>query len=142
MNNQYGTNGWAPQGTNYNYANNQLGNYQQPMYPSQQKGITSVAVISGGSQSAESYPVGAGNTALLVDFNLGSFWLKTTDVYGRPLPLEEYKFFKPASMQQQPQENNQLNQNEYVKKEDFNTVVQMVSELYKELKGDATNVQS
>ena len=142
MNNQYGTGGWVPQGTNYNYANNQLGNYQQPIYPVQQKGITSVAIISGGYQSAESYPVAAGNTAVLIDFNLGKFWLKTTDVYGRPLPLEEYTFFKSNNVQQSTQDSSQQNQNEYVKKEDFNTVVQMVSELYKELKGDVNAVQS
>lgn len=136
MSAQYGTNGWVPQGTNYNYTG-----YQQPMYPVQQKGITTVAIISGGVQSAESYPVAAGNTAVLIDFNLNKFWLKTTDVYGRPLPLEEYTFFKSAAIQQ-PQESVQQNQNDYVKKEDFNTVVQMVSELYKELKGDVSNVQS
>lgn len=111
------------------------------MYPVQQKGITTVAIISGGYQSAESYPVAAGNTAVLMDFNLGKFWLKTTDIYGRPLPMEEYQFFKPAGMQQPVQESAQQNQNDYVKKEDFNAVVQMVSELYKELKGDANNVQ-
>lgn len=140
MSNQYGTNGWVPQGTGYNYTNNAF--QQPPIYPVQQKGITTVAIISGGYQSAESYPVAAGNTAVLMDFNLGKFWLKTTDIYGRPLPMEEYQFFKPTSMQQPTQEPAQQNQNDYVKKEDFNAVVQMVSELYKELKGDTNNVQS
>lgn len=140
MSNQYGTNGWVPQGTGYNYTNNTF--QQPPIYPVQQKGITTVAIISGGYQSAESYPVAAGNTAVLMDFNLGKFWLKTTDIYGRPLPMEEYQFFKPTGMQQPTQESAQQNQNDYVKKEDFNAVVQMVSELYKELKGDTNNVQS
>lgn len=129
---------------NYNnqpYQNANFGmNYG--IYPVQQKGITTVAIISGGYQSAESYPVAAGNTAVLMDFNLGKFWLKTTDIYGRPLPMEEYQFFKPTSMQQSTKEPTQQNQNDYVKKEDFNAVVQMVSELYKELKGDTNNVQS
>ena len=139
MSNQYGTNGWVPQGTGYNYTNNVF--QQPPIYPVQQKGITTVAIISGGYQSAESYPVAAGNTAVLMDFNLGKFWLKTTDIYGRPLPMEEYQFFKPTAMQQPAQEPAQQNQNDYVKKEDLNAVVQMVTELYKELKGDACNVQ-
>lgn len=139
MSNQYGTNGWVPQGAGYNYTNNAF--QQPPIYPVQQKGITTVAIISGGYQSAESYPVAAGNTAVLMDFNLGKFWLKTTDIYGRPLPMEEYSFFKPTNTQPPAQEFAQQNQNDYVKKEDFNVVAAMVSELYKELKGDANNVQ-
>jgi len=131
-------NGWS--NTGYSNVSN-VGYQQQPIYPVQQKGITTVAIISGGYQSAESYPVAAGNTAVLIDFNLGRFWLKTTDIYGRPLPMEEYQFFKSTSIQQPTQETAQQNQNDYVKKEDFNTVVQMVTELYKELKGDAGNVQ-
>lgn len=127
---------------NVSYGNQPNINYQPYPYPVQQKGITTVAIISGGYQSAESYPVAAGNTAVLIDFNIGKFWLKTTDIYGRPLPMEEYQFFKPTTMQRPSQESIQQNQNEYVKKEDFNAVVQMVSELYKELKGDADNVQS
>jgi hypothetical protein len=130
----------TPNYSNQPYQNANFGmNYG--IYPVQQKGITTVAIISGGYQSAESYPVAAGNTAVLMDFNLGKFWLKTTDIYGRPLPMEEYQFFKPNSMQQPAQEPAQQNQNDYVKKEDFNTVVQMVTELYKELKGDVNNVQ-
>ena len=129
---------------NYNnqpYKNANFGmNYG--IYPVQQKGITTVAIISGGYQSAESYPVAAGNTAVLMDFNLGKFWLKTTDIYGRPLPMEEYSFFKPTGVQQPVQEALPQNQNDYVKKEDFNVVAAMVSELYRELKGDGNNVQS
>ena len=130
MNPNLYNNGWTNSG------------YQQPsIYPVQQKGITTVAIISGGYQSAESYPVAAGNTAVLMDFNLGKFWLKTTDIYGRPLPMEEYSFFKPTGVQQPVQEASPQNQNDYVKKEDFNVVAAMVSELYRELKGDGNNVQ-
>lgn len=131
-------NGWM--NTGYNNVSN-VGYQQPPIYPVQQKGITTVAIISGGYQSAESYPVAAGNTAVLIDFNLGKFWLKTTDIYGRPLLMEEYNFFKPTNTQSPTQEPIQQNQNDYVKKEDFNIVAAMVSELYKELKGDTNNVQ-
>lgn len=116
-------------------------NFQQNygMYPVQQKGITTVAVLSG-DDAVQSYPVAAGNTAVLMDFTNMKFWLKTTDIYGRPLPPEAYQF---APIQNtQPQQQAQPNQNDYVKREDFNVVVQMVSELYKELKGEPTNVQS
>lgn len=126
---------------NYNnqpYQNANFGmNYG--MYPVQQKGITTVAVLSG-DDAVQSYPVAAGNTAVLMDFTNMKFWLKTTDIYGRPLPPEAYQF---APIQNtQPPQPSPTNQNDYVKKEDFNVVVQMVSELYKELKGEPTNVQS
>lgn len=136
--------GWV--NTGYTNVNN-VG-YQQ--FPVQQKGITTVAVISG-EENVASYPVAAGNTAVLMDFTNMKFWLKTTDVYGRPLPVEGYQFSSLSNIQNQvapiPQQAQQIqtipeqNQNDYVKKEDFNLVAQMVTELYKELKGDANNVQ-
>lgn len=137
-----------PMYNNQSYVNPTFAaNYQQ--FPVQQKGITTVAVISG-EENVASYPVAAGNTAVLMDFTNMRFWLKTTDVYGRPLPVESYQFAPVANVQtQQSQQVNNMqaqtvpiqNQNDYVKKEDFNLVAQMVTELYKELKGDMTNVQ-
>lgn len=111
-----------------------------PMYPvAQQKGISVVAVIPG-EESVLTYPVAAGCTALLVDFNTMRFWLKATDIYGRPLPAEPYRFEPIVSANTQPV--SAQNQNDYVKKEDFATVAQMVYELYNELKGGDINVQS
>lgn len=108
-----------------------------PMYPvAQQKGISVVAVIPG-EESVLTYPVAAGCTALLIDFNTMRFWLKATDIYGRPLPAEPYRFEPIVNAQTVPSQN----QNDYVKKEDFATVAQMVYELYNELKGGDTNVQ-
>lgn len=131
MNNVYPQNGF----TNMGYVN--LPYTQQQMYPVQQKGITTVVVVSG-EESVNSYPVAAGNTAVLMDFNLGKFWLKTTDVYGRPLPVEEYNFYKNTASNTQATQQNvspdaQTNQNEYARKEDFDKVAAMVLKLYQEL---------
>ena len=137
MNNMYGQNGFTNMtqsyGTNIGYNYN-----QQQMYPVQQKGITSVAVIANGEAGANDYPVAAGNTAVLIDFNVGKFWLKTTDVYGRPLPLEDYSFYKNAVSQTPVPEQNQ---NEYVRKEDFDNLTTMFAKLCQEL-GVDKNVQS
>lgn len=133
MNNNYPQNGFL----NMGYMNTPY-SQQQQMYPVQQKGITTVVVVSG-EDSVNSYPVAAGNTAVLMDFNLGKFWLKTTDVYGRPLPVEEYGFYKSTSSSSQPPQSiknpdtQQLNQNDYVRKEDFDKVATMVVKLYQEL---------
>lgn len=126
--------GWV--NTGYNNVTN-VG-YQQ--FPVQQKGITTVAVISS-DDLVDTYPVAAGNTAVLMNFNTMRFWLKTTDIYGRPLSPEGYQFAQLANVQNPANNANaaqltEQNQNDYVKKEDFNVVVQMVTELYKELKGD------
>lgn len=109
------------------------------MYPAmQQRGISIVAVIPG-EESVLTYPVAAGQTALLIDFNSMRFWLKATDIYGRPLPAEPYRF-EPI-INTTAQQSSAQSQIEYVKKEDFNAVAQMVLEIYNELKGDQ-NVQS
>lgn len=118
---------------NYNQMSTPYQIPQQVQYPVQQKGITSVALISG-EEAVPNYPVAAGNTAVLMDFTAMKFWLKTTDVYGRPLPVESYQF-SPIINQ-----NQQQNQNEYVKKEDFDTLVNTVLNLCKEL-GVDKNVQ-
>lgn len=114
-----------------------------PAYPTQQKGITTVAIVP--AESVDSYPVAAGTTAVLFDFDKMMFWLKATDVYGRPLPVEPYFFNKVVQQQttqtQAPQPAPQ-NQNGYVAREDYEKLVTAVSEqgamlaeLYKELKG-------
>lgn len=134
-------------------ANYPTNTYPQPpayygQYPIQQRGITIVAQIA--ESELDTYPVAAGNTALLMNFESGKFWLKATDVYGRPLPIEPYVFARavPPQQMQQSVQNPQTpqtvpqNQNEYVKKEDFDKVVTSLTELatafdglYKELKG-------
>lgn len=131
-------NNWGTTGFN----NSMNIGYQQ--LPVQQKGITTVALIAG-DELVDSYPVAAGNTAVLMNFNTMRFWLKTTDIYGRPLPPEGYQFTPLVNTQNQSinlgQPISEQNQNDYVRKEDFNVVAQMVSELYRELKGE-NNVQS
>lgn len=123
-------------GVQYPNPNQQNQNYMNGVFASnygvaQQKGITSVAVISNGEAGANDYPVAAGNTAVLIDFGVGKFWLKTTDVYGRPLPLEDYSFFR--NVNQQVTQSIEQNQNEYVKREDFESLTALVKNLCQEL---------
>lgn len=45
-----------------------------------------------GESGASMYPVAAGNTVLLIDFNLKKFWLKATDINGLPAKFAAFDF--------------------------------------------------
>lgn len=51
-----------------------------------------ITVMVSGEAGAAAYPVAAGNTVLLIDFDSGKFWLKSTDGNRIPQPLRKFKF--------------------------------------------------
>lgn len=105
---------------------------QQFTLPTEQKGITTIATVSG-RDNATTYPVAAGQTALLIWFsapNKGKFWLKTTDLYGRELPMLEFNF-----TQEPPQTDTSTTETETVSKKDFDELKSMFTSLYNELHG-------
>lgn len=129
--------------------NNQMGYYPNsysgmpqnnvPMMPVEQKGITSITTASS-REAAENYPVAAGQTACIINFRTptsGLFWLKTTDIYGRAIPMIEFEFNQKTDTQESAPTQPQPipNQNDFVSKQDFEEVRGMLTELYKELKG-------
>lgn len=125
-----------------NYYNPQMNAYQPQQFVAQQKGITTVAEVTG-DEGAMNYPVAAGNTAVLIDFSRSKMWLKTTDIYGRPLPLVPYNITAVESppVQNQPMQNqNGMNNVQnvspvdtsvFVTKSDFEELKQMVADLHK-----------
>lgn len=69
---------------------------QQPAaQPAQQSGITWVQ----GEEGAKAYVVGPGSSALLMDSEGSTFYIKTTDQAGMPLPLRVFDF---TERQKQP----------------------------------------
>lgn len=76
--------------------------YQQPTIPyatpvsqnmqpaQQQNSILTVFVSS--EEEVNFYPVAAGVTVMLISFNLGKFWLKSTGKNGVPEPLRTFDF--------------------------------------------------
>lgn len=98
--------------------------------PTAQKGITTVTTITS-PEAVDSYPVAAGQTAVLMHFsapNEGTFWLKTTDIYGRELPTIDFEFKQKIHDQSGAQ-----TEPDSVSKKDFEELKQMVSSLYNEL---------
>ena len=95
-------------------------------YVPQPMGIDTVAQVSGRA-GAESYPVGAGHTAVLIDFPGGLMWVKATDIRGVLLPLEEYAI----SLVPQVQQPTEIQNGNYVSKAEFNELLGMVATLVK-----------
>lgn len=77
---------------NYTYPN-YFGNYNpgnsMPTFNSTSQ-LTIVNVK--GEAGAMNYPVAAGNTVLLMDFDSNQFWLKSTAQNGSPMPMRYFSF--------------------------------------------------
>lgn len=122
--------------------NNQPVQQSQPTMPvRQQQGISSIAEVYS-RDGVEFYPVAAGTTALLIQFlsqSEGKFWLKATDMYGRPAPLIEYSFNivqDPMNQYQQVQQQSVQSQssNNYVTHEEIDEMKKMIADLHAALK--------
>lgn len=79
-------------------ANNFFGGYFPPQQifqyqqqPQQQNNSVSVVTVQG-EAGAKIYPVAAGNTVLLIDFDAKKFWLKSTDLNGMPSRFATFNF--------------------------------------------------
>ena len=72
------------------------------------------------------YPVAAGLTVMLVSFNLGKFWLKSTGKNGVPVPLREFSF---EEKQVQPVDTS------YATKEEIKSLNEKLDKLIAELGG-------
>lgn len=70
-------------------ANNYFSGYPQQY---QQPSNSVIVVPVQGEQGANIYPVAAGNTVFLFDFNQKKFWIKATDINGLPARFDAYEF--------------------------------------------------
>lgn len=103
---------------NYMQANNYM--YPQQVQAQQGQGIIWVQ----GEAGAKSYLVGAGQSVLLMDSESSSFYIKSTDNSGMPLPLRTFDYVERTQPQQnipaQAATTQELNPKEYVTREEFN----------------------
>lgn len=84
------TNPYYPTSTAFNPYN-----YQMPVSMSQQPQTNSgniMTIFIGSEEEANSYPVAAGTTVLLLCFQQKKFWLKSTSTSGVPEQLREFSF--------------------------------------------------
>lgn len=71
----------------YSPPQQQFSPYQQPP----QNNSVMVVTVQG-EAGARVYPVAAGNTVLLIDFDAKKFWLKSTDANGMPSRFAAFNF--------------------------------------------------
>ena len=104
----------------------QLRQAYQPMPPSpqaaQQQGILWVQ----GEEAAKAYMVAPGATVLLMDSEGQSFYLKSTDPQGMPLPLRIFDYVERTA--QKPLERPQIPAGEFVTRSEFEALAARVSE--------------
>jgi len=105
------------------YGNNFLGGspYNQPINNVPQQNII-VVPISGGDEAVKSYPVGAGNTVLLLDYPNKKFWLKSMESDGFRSTIVSHTF----SVDQDSNNNEG-----FVTKQEFNELKKMLDDLTK-----------
>ena len=82
--------------------------------PQNQNGITWVQ----GEQAAKSYPVAAGQSILLLDSEASTFYIKSTDQSGMPLPLRIFDF---TERKEPTSDINSNQETMFITKQEFET---------------------
>lgn len=95
---------------------------QQPQQ--NQSGLMTIMVSS--EDEMINYPVAAGVTVLLISFNLGKFWLKSTSTNGVPQQPRVFEFTEKTTIQ--PQTGS-------VTREEFDSLSSKIDKLIAELGG-------
>lgn len=103
----------------------QLRAMQQPQ-PQSQSGITWVQ----GEEGAKAYLVAAGNSALLMDSERYTFYIKSTDQSGIPLPL---RIFDYTEREAQPKAAAPAPTADYVTRDEFNILSAKIDRLNRDL---------
>lgn len=111
-------------GTTPQYGMRQQQQFVPAMENNNNTGLMTILVNS--EEEVGYYPVAAGLTVMLVSFNLGKFWLKSTGKNGVPVPLREFSF-----------EEKQVQQvdTSYATKEEIQSLNEKLDKLIAELGG-------
>lgn len=91
---------------------NYFGGYSPPQQYQQPSNNVIVVTVQG-EQGASMYPVAAGNTVLLIDFNLKRFWLKATDINGLPARFAAFDFTEVVKPVEQGDTSNFVSRSEF-----------------------------
>lgn len=101
--------------------------YNQPLqgaYYPQQNFNSPICAYVQGEAAAKAYPVAPGQFAVLIDTELPVIYTKTTDQFGRPLPIRILDYVERV-------ENLPEQSNNYVSKTDFDNFKNEIKELLK-----------
>lgn len=98
-----------------NYTNPYLSTSYQPSYPQYSQQNTPSILWVQGEAGAKSYLVGAGQSVLLMDSESSTFYIKSTDASGMPMPLRAFDYKERTQAQAQAP----VAQNQYVTHEEL-----------------------
>lgn len=132
----YGPPSYGPQST---YTNPQMISQipQQPSYNYEQPQTSNPVVWVQGEAGANAYPVGRGQTVMLMDAdpNSNMFYLKSADAYtGRPLPLEKYHYtrvYDNIQNEGKPEQSMSSGNGAYVPREEFESLKAQLEKMEK-----------
>lgn len=111
-----------------NYVNPQNYLYSQQAQPQAAPQTSTGLIWVQGEAGAKSYLVGAGQSVLLMDSESSTFYIKSTDASGMPLPLRVFDYKERVQMQEQtqtpPMAMSAFDPDKYVTKDEFNRLVE------------------
>ena len=99
----------------------QLSHLRQQQQQPAQNGIVWVQ----GEEGAKAYLVAAGNTMILMDSEAQTFYIKSTDSSGMPMPLRAFDYSERTGQAKHAQDTSN-----YVTREEFERLEKKLTELY------------
>ena len=112
----------------------QLAQLRQRYQPAAQQPPQSPILWVQGEEAAKAYMVAPGATVMLMDSEGQSFYLKSTDPQGMPLPLRIFDYVERTA--QKPLEQSQISTGEFVTRREFEALAARVGELLAPVKED------
>lgn len=89
--------------------------YSQMTYQAQQAQNNGITWVQG-ENAAKSYPVASGQSVLLMDSEESTFYIKSTDNSGMPLPL---RIFDYKERQNERSQQNVITNTDYISRSEF-----------------------
>lgn len=86
-----------------------------------------------GEQAAKSYPVAPNSTIMLMDSERDSFYLKSVDASGMPLPLRTFDYTERTQSGQIPSLMEQSNKQDFVTRQEYMDLVDKYNEIAKKI---------
>lgn len=117
----------ATGGANFNSYQSIPWNPPQTVVQQTGTGSNLMTIFVNNTDEVNNYPVAAGLTVMLIGFNLGKFWLKSTSTNGVPQPIREFTFTEEVSVSN--------NQNGGVTREEFKALNEKLDKLIQDLGG-------
>lgn len=97
-----------------NYSQYQMPQMMTPQQSPQNQQSQSTGIVwVQGEAAAKSYPVGPGNTLLMLDSEDSVFYIKTVDASGMPMPLRVFEFTERSEIVRSQDAENFITRDEF-----------------------------